>query len=132
MTYEAVADAAGSINTTSVGKTNFWEHIQDFFGVTLPPDAGLAGHDLPGAGNPPQAMAFDPASSWFVADGIPITPIDDAQGRNPYPMMRLVARNAQGTLLAQTRIVLPVSDEMDCRACHASGSAPAARPAGAG
>ncbi|MFN7941827.1 MAG: Ig-like domain-containing protein [Thermoanaerobaculia bacterium] len=130
VTYEAVADAAGSINTTSVGKTNFWEHIQDFFGVTLPPDAGLAGHDLPGAGNPPQAMAFDPASSWFVADGIPITPIDDAQGRNPYPMMRLVARNAQGTLLAQTRIVLPVSDEMDCRACHASGSAPAARPAG--
>ncbi len=28
VTYEAVADPDGSINTTSVGKTNFWEHVR--------------------------------------------------------------------------------------------------------
>ena len=42
--------------------------------------------------------------------------------------MRIAARNATGALLASTNIVLPVSDEMDCSACHASGSGPAARP----
>jgi hypothetical protein len=34
----------------------------------------------------------------------------------------------RGTEIARTDIVLPVSDEMDCRTCHASNSAPAARP----
>jgi hypothetical protein len=43
-------------------------------------------------------------------------------------MMRLVARDGSGAIIATTDIVLPVSDEMDCRACHASGSSPAARP----
>ncbi|HSN54052.1 MAG TPA: Ig-like domain-containing protein, partial [Candidatus Sulfomarinibacteraceae bacterium] len=37
-------------------------------------------------------------------------------------------RDAAGTLLARVDIVLPVSDEMDCSTCHASGSAGAARP----
>ncbi len=31
-------------------------------------------------------------------------------------------------VLATTRIVLPVSDEMTCSSCHSSGSGPAARP----
>ncbi len=53
--------------------------------------------------------------------------IDDAHLGNAYPMMRLVARNGTA-VLAETRIVLPVSDEMDCSACHASGSGEAARP----
>ena len=44
-------------------------------------------------------------------------------------MMRLIARDADGALLASTDVVLPVSDEMDCRACHASGSGAAAQPA---
>ena len=34
-----------------------------------------------------------------------------------------------GTTLATTDIVLPVSDEMDCKLCHLSGSGPAAKPA---
>ena len=45
-------------------------------------------------------------------------------------MMRLVAKNSVGTVLAKTDVVLPVSGEMDCRACHGSGSGPAAMPAG--
>ena len=67
---------------------------------------------------------------WFEAAGIPITPVDDAGQRNPYPLMRLTAKTTGGTVLATTDVVLPVSSEMDCRACHASGSGDAAKPAG--
>ncbi|HEX7679127.1 MAG TPA: cytochrome C, partial [Thermoanaerobaculia bacterium] len=54
VTYEAIADTNGSINTTSVGKTNFWTYINALFGVTLPPDNGLAGSLMPGAANTPR------------------------------------------------------------------------------
>ena len=128
VTYEAVADPTGSINTTSRGKTNFWDNVVALFGAPLPVDAGLAGKDMPGPTNTPKAMTFDASRNWFIAEGIPITPYDDSGKKNPYPMMRVTARDASGTLLASTRIVLPVSDEMDCRTCHASGSPIDARP----
>jgi hypothetical protein len=128
VTYEGIVDPAGSINTTSGGKTNFWDHVGDLFGVTLPVNAGLAGKNMPGSGNPPQAMTFDSSLNWFIAEGIPITPWDDAGKKNTYPLMRIAVRDGSGALLASTSIVLPVSDEMDCSSCHASGSGPAARP----
>ena len=128
ITYRAVADPDGSINTTSIGKTNFWEHAPSLFGVALSPDVGLLGLAMPGASNVPRAMQFDPAHQWWIAEGIPITPYDDRGGKNPYPLMRLEARDGSGTLLASVDIVLPVSDEMDCAACHASGSGAAAQP----
>ena len=121
VTYEAVADPTGSINTTSRGKTDFWDNVVALFGATLPVDAGLAGRDMPGSANTPKAMTFDASRNWFIAEGIPITPYDDSGKKNPYPMMKVTARDASGSLLASTRIVLPVSDEMDCRTCHASG-----------
>ncbi|HRY43891.1 MAG TPA: hypothetical protein P5164_08095, partial [Thermoanaerobaculia bacterium] len=129
VTYEAVADPEGSINTTSRGKTNFWDHVGSLFGAAVPVDAGLAGKDMPGPANAPKAMTFQAAQSWFVAEGIPITPYDDAGLKNPYPLMKVTARDAAGNVLASTRIVLPVSDEMDCRGCHGSGTVEAARPA---
>jgi len=128
VTYEAVADPTGSINTTSAGKTNFWDNVQNLFGVTLPVNAGLKGKNMPGAGNPPQPMTFDPSLNWFIAEGIPLTPYDDTGKKNTYPLMRIRARDAAGNLLASTDIVLPVSDEMDCSSCHTSGSPFAARP----
>lgn len=129
VTYEAYRDPAGSINTTSRGKTGFWTFVSDLFGVGLADDAGLAGTAMPGSANRPQPMAWDATLRWFTAEGIPITPRDDAGIENTYPMMRLVARDASGAVLATTKIVLPVSDEMSCAACHASGSGAAARPA---
>ena len=51
-----------------------------------------------------------------------------AHNKNPYPMMRLIAKNG-ATPIATNDIVLPVSDEMDCRACHASGTQATAKPA---
>ncbi|MBK9386360.1 MAG: hypothetical protein IPN34_16230 [Planctomycetes bacterium] len=128
LSYEAVADPRGSINRTSIGKTDFWDHVQALFGVSLPPDRGLAGFSMPGAANVPQAMSFRAGSSEYVAEGIPITPLDDLLQKNPYPLMRLVARDGQGTFLADTTPTVPVSTEMQCVMCHASGSNPEARP----
>ncbi len=122
ITYQAVADPTGSLNTTSINKTNFWQYVQSMFGAALAPDVGLKGYAMPGSKNVPQKMTFDPAYNWFTAEGVPITPYDNAGNKNYLPLMRLVARNTSGTVLATSDIVLPVSDEMDCKVCHASGS----------
>ncbi len=129
LTYEAVRDPSGSINSTAVGKTNFWQFVSALYGASPAPDAGLTGLSMPGAGNAPQPMSYDASQDWWAAEGVPITPYDDAGHKNPYPLMRLVARDRGGALLAETRIVLPVSDEMSCTICHASGSGNAAKPA---
>ncbi|HEX5102749.1 MAG TPA: Ig-like domain-containing protein [Pirellulaceae bacterium] len=130
LTYQAVADPDGSINRTSVNKTNFWAQIVNLFGpsANLPADTGLIGNRMPGASNTPQPMPFQQGFHWFAADGIPITPYDDAGRKNYYPMMLVTARDSAGQLLAQSKVVLPVSDEMDCRLCHGSNTSTAARP----
>ncbi len=130
LTYEAVADPTGSINRTSAGKTNFWANVQSLFKASPAVDAGLLGKKMPGAANAPQPMTWDPSLQWWIAEGIPITPYDDAGKKNFYPLMKVTAKSAAGAVLASTNIVLPVSDEMDCSACHASSSGPAARPYG--
>ncbi len=123
LTYEAVADPTGSINKSSIGKTNFWDYAKPLFGSALAPEAGLTGFLMPGTLNKPQAMRFDSPYNWFTGEGVPITPYDDKGVKNYYPMMRIVARDNSNRELARTEIVLPVSDELDCRGCHASGSA---------
>lgn len=126
VTYQAVADPlTKSINTTSIGKTNFWQHALQLGFGPLAPDQGLMGNRMPGSKNTPRPMQFDPADNTFVAAGIPITPYPDAGSPvnvNYFPMMRLTARNSSGAVLATTDIVLPVSDEMTCGVCHASGT----------
>ena len=117
VTYQAIADPTGSINTSSIGKANFWDHVLSLFGLTLPLNVGLPvpgpnSFAMPGAGNLPQAMEYEAGENWFAAYGIPLTPYDDAGNFNSYPMMRLTAKRGS-TMLATTDIVLPVSDEMD-------------------
>lgn len=131
MTYEAIADLQGSINTGSASKTNFWQYVASLLGASPAPDIGLTGNPTPG--RTPAPLAFNAAHGWFEAEGIPITPYDDAGNKNFYPMVNVIAKDASGTLLAAAKAVLPVSDEMTCQACHASrqtGSAAqlAARP----
>ncbi len=128
VTYEAIADPTGSINTTSRGKTNFWT-FANMFAAGLAIDTGLKGSMMPGVANQPRTMNFDGAYNWFSAEGIPLIPYDDNWNKNAYPLMKLVARDAGGVIIASTRIVLPVSDEMDCRSCHASGVNTTAKPA---
>ena len=133
LTYEAVADTTGSINTGSAGKTNFWDWVMALFGADPAPDRGLNLSD-PSVSNPtpsltPVRMSYNSTNDWWEAEGIPITPYDDAGRKNFYPMVKVVARDTAGKELASTRVVLPVSDEMSCQSCHASGSGNDARPA---
>ena len=58
VTYEAVADATGSINTTSRNKTNFWQFVQALYGA-------IAGRGYR-VGRQPDAGPVQPAA----ADGI--------------------------------------------------------------
>jgi hypothetical protein len=127
LTYEAMADLDGSINSISSTKTNFWLYAQPLYGASLADDIGLTGNAAPSY--TPHALSFDAASGQFIASGIPITPYDDSGLKNTYPMVKVVARDAAGKQLAQARVVLPVSDEMSCASCHASNSGPDARPA---
>lgn len=126
--YEAIADPSGSRNRTSIGKTNYWRYAPSLYGGSNVPDTGLAGHNMPGPANVPQPMAFEAASALFHAEGIPILPFDDSGHKRTYPLMRVVARTPAGAMLGATSAVLPVSDEMDCSLCHASGTVPATQP----
>ncbi len=129
VTFDPIADPDGSINTTSIGKTNFWVFAPALFGATPPADVGLAGFRLAGPGGAPQALAFDSALAWYEATGIPLTPWDDAGRYRPYPVVRVVATDTATGIRTETVSVLPVSEEMDCRRCHGSGAGVAAQPA---
>lgn len=120
LTYESIADLNGSINTSSAGKTNFWSYVSSLFGVRPADNIGLAGNPTPSKKAAP--MNFNATWGWFEAEGIPITPYDDAGKKNFYPMVKVLAKDRSGKVLASALTVLPVSDEMTCQACHASRS----------
>ena len=134
LSYEATHDANGSINTSSADKTNFWDWVQSLFGASPAANRGL-NLSQPSVSNPtpsltPAALSFNTTHGWWEAEGIPVTPYDDQAVKTYYPMVKVVARDGNGAVLASTRVVLPVSDEMSCKSCHASAtSGNAARPA---
>ncbi|WKJ91974.1 hypothetical protein QZJ86_07485 [Methylomonas montana] len=133
LTYEAVADSSGSINTSSANKTNFWSWVGELVGLNPAPDVGLnldglaTGTPMPGNKTPsliPAPMTYNTAFGWFEAEGIPVTPFDDKGNKNFYPTVKVVAKDAlSGKVLASATTVLPVSDEMTCKGCHASSDA---------
>ncbi len=133
LTYEAVADSTGSINTSSATKTNFWDWVGELVGLNPAPNVGLnldglaSGSPMPGNKTPsltPAAMTYNAAYGWFEAEGIPVTPFDDKGNKNFYPTVKVVAKDAlSGKVLASATTVLPVSDEMTCNGCHASTDA---------
>lgn len=100
-------------NTTSVGKTNFWDYVTGLFGVSLADDEGLTGNGLSGE--------MVPASDHFIAEGIPLTQFDDDMTTDYYQTAIVTARDLSGNILAQTRTVAPVSNEMHCANCHSDG-----------
>ena len=121
--YRAISDASGSINSTSIGKTNFWQHVDTLFGVSLAPDVGLTGNKMPSEVNGPQAFnGFDQHAHRYLATGIPISPWDDYSQHNSYPLFRVEAFDkTSGQLLTSVDAVVPVSEEMACSDCHHSG-----------
>ena len=132
LTYTASLGTDGKLNTTSgqsnngAMKTNFWSYVADLFGATPELDIGLTGNPM--ATLTPSPMTFNASHQWWEAEGIPITPYNDDGTKNYYPLVTVTAKDSTGTLLAQVETVLPVSDEMDCKRCHASNSDASAKP----
>ena len=120
---------------TAVGKTDFWQHASDLFGIIppLPAGEGLTGLYMP-ADDPQnrgaQPMDYSNAQDWFSAKGIPITPVDDALAPTTptrccaSPPYDKAGRSPLGTL----DVVVPVATETDCQACHATGTIAAQGP----
>ncbi|HPQ71865.1 MAG TPA: hypothetical protein PKW95_22265 [bacterium] len=105
-------------NTHSADKTNFWEYVDDLLGVTLADDIGLTGNGLAGG------FVASGAGGW-IADGIPLTPLDDAGVENPYQLATVTVYDGNNPV-AQTRAVVPVSWEINCDLCHnTAGISPA-------
>ncbi len=122
--YSASSDGRGSVNSRSIGKTDFWAHAGALFGASLLPGQGLKGlympSDAPVPG--PQPFTFSPSMGAWQAEGIPITPVDDVGAINPYPMLHVAAYDVvTGLELAHTDIVVPVAEETECRTCHKTG-----------
>lgn len=101
---------------------------------TLRPDEGMRGkvdlgvgvRSMPGISDPYKAndpMPFDYASGQnaFVAQNIPLTDIDDQGRTNPYPLLRVEAKDSTGNRVAATDAVYTTASETGCRACHLKG-----------
>lgn len=56
----------------------------------------------------------------FRAEDITVLPYAES-GYNPYPLMTVTAKDADGTVLAKTEAVLAVGTRMGCNNCHGGG-----------
>lgn len=127
ITYQATPDTTSSVNTSSASKTNFWNYVRVLFLNSVPPETGLAGYKT--QSKTPQTMSYNSSEGYWEGVGIPTVPYDDKNVFNPFPMAKLVAKDATGKVLATASIVLSVSDEITCTTCHGSNTDPAAKPA---
>ena len=103
-------------NKTTVGKTDFWQYAPQLFGVDLPQGIGLTGNGLEGT----MARVGD----HFEATGIPVLPYDDQLNWNPFQIaiVKLKMDSRKGKkAVEKSRVVLPVSDEINCGQCHMQG-----------
>lgn len=106
-------------NTTSSNKTNFWIYVSQLFGTNLPDNVGLKGKGM--------ADVMDAKNGYFIAEGIPLTEYRDSDlsTRYPYQLATLTAKDVlTGDVLAGLTVVAPVSTEIHCDTCHASGKDP--------
>ncbi len=106
-------------NTTSSNKTNFWSYASQLFSVQLPDNVGLKGKGM--------ADVMDIQNDFFIAEGIPLTEFSDSAPTVPYPyqLAELTAFDiTTNEILATLTVVAPVSTEMHCDTCHATGKEP--------
>jgi hypothetical protein len=96
-------------------------------------------HAMPGIGAPYAANAPQPVQehyenkpffvdfpfgyvaegvNWHEGAGIPLAAFDDFGRENPYPVVRVQARSAAGSVLSTVDTVLPISGEASCTNCH--------------
>ncbi len=100
-------------NTSSFDKRDygqFWTYSAALFGSAIPQDVGLTGTGMSGL--------MDMSGDHFIAEGIPVTPVDDDGVWNPYQVALIRVKDAEQNVIAETRAMVPVSDEIDCARCH--------------
>jgi hypothetical protein len=105
-------------NTTSYNKRaygGFWDNAYKLFGVTLTHDIGLKGNGLAGD--------MTVSGDHFIAEGIPVVPVNDNGTWNPYQVAEITVKNSTGTVIAQTHATVPTSDEINCAKCHGTSAA---------
>lgn len=113
-------------NTTSLDKLfydQFWEpEVLALFGAAgLAPDTGLNLRD-PDIHNG-LSGTMQQVGDHFQADGIPVTPVrDGTTTKDPYQIARITVTGTGGATLAQTRAMVPTSDEINCGKCHAGST----------
>jgi hypothetical protein len=104
-------------NATSYNKRSyggFWDNAQKLFGTTPAHDVGLKGYGL--SGN------MSVSGDHFIAEGIPVVPVNDNGTWNPFQVAEITVTNSAGTVLAQTQATVPTSDEINCAKCHGSAT----------
>ena len=89
-------------------------------------DAGANIRAMPGVDNPyfsndPQKFDYYADLGKFTAQFIPSTDIDDQGRPNPYPLMRIEARDSASKTVATTDAVYTTASETRCRECHVKG-----------
>ncbi|MCX7098619.1 MAG: PKD domain-containing protein [Methylococcales bacterium] len=89
-------------------------------------DGGAASRKMPGAAKPyisndPQKFDFNSYQDAFVAQMIPASDIDDQGRTNPYPLMRVQAKDKSGAALSTVDAVYTAASETRCRECHLPG-----------
>ena len=60
--------------------------------------------------------------NWFEGAGVPFAAYDDNGRQNAYPLVRVQAKNAAGTVLSTVDTVLPISGEASCTNCHSTNA----------
>ena len=104
-------------NTSSYNKRSyggFWDNAIKLFGATLAHDIGLKGKGLSGA--------MTAAGNYFIAEGIPVVPVNDNNTWNPYQVAEITVKDGAGKILVETRATVPTSDEINCAKCHGSSA----------
>lgn len=108
-------------NTTSQKGlfSQFWTYALQLFGAAPALDKGLNLDDPVSNGVTGTMLA---KTDYFIASGIPVTPVNDGGDWNPYQLAEITVTNsANGAVLAKTRTTIPTSDEINCGKCHAQG-----------
>lgn len=102
-------------NTTSYNKRaygGFWDNALKLFGTSPAHDIGLKGYGLTGNMNV--------SGDHFVAEGIPVVPVNDNATWNPFQVAEITVKNNSGAIIAQIQATVPTSDEINCAKCHGS------------
>ncbi len=105
-------------NKTVAGKSDFWTHQGALFGTNLPEGIGLTGNGLAG-----EMKLVNTPYPHYEVTGVPILPFQDDGVWNPYQQATVVVKDSRsGKVLATAKVVVPVSDELNCQKCHYDGA----------